>query len=49
MLPGIFILHQQEHLGSIVETVGFQGDYAADIWEWLNEMAEGFGEKWESN
>jgi superfamily II DNA or RNA helicase len=49
MLPGIFILHQREHLGSIVETVGFQGDYAADIWEWLNEMAEGFGEKWESN
>jgi hypothetical protein len=48
-LPGIFILHQQEHLGLIVETVGFRGDYSVDVWEWLKEIAEGFGPKWESN
>jgi hypothetical protein len=24
------------------ETVGFQGDYGVDIWELLNETAEGF-------
>lgn len=49
MLPGMFILHQQSHLATIVETVGFQGEYRIDVWEWLNEIAEGFGGKWESN
>ena len=50
MLPSIFILHQQEHLAAIVEAVGFQGEYnSEDLWEWLNETAEGWGLKWESN
>jgi hypothetical protein len=43
MLPGIFVLYQQQHLQVIVEAVGFQGDYAVDIWEWLKEVGEGFG------
>jgi hypothetical protein len=49
MLPSIFILQQQQqHLGKIVEAVGFQGEYSSDdLWEWLNETAEGFGqERW---
>ncbi|KAK6605232.1 hypothetical protein H4I96_05814 [Botrytis cinerea] len=49
MLPGIFILHQQQHLPAIVEAAGFHGDYTADIWEWLQEVGEGFGRDWESN
>jgi superfamily II DNA helicase RecQ len=31
MLPGIFVLYQQQHLQVIVEAAGFQGDYAEDI------------------
>jgi hypothetical protein len=49
MLPGIFILYQEQHLQVIVEAAGFQGDYAVDIWEWLKEVGEGFGQDWESN
>jgi hypothetical protein len=49
MLPSIFILHQQQHLAKGVETVGFQGEYDSDLYEWLNETAEGFGREWESN
>jgi superfamily II DNA helicase RecQ len=49
MLPGMFILYQQQHLQIVVEAVGFQGDYAVDIWEWLKEVGEGFGQDWESN
>jgi hypothetical protein len=49
MLPGIFILYQQQDLQIVVEAVGFQGDYAVDIWEWLKEVGEGFGQDWESN
>ncbi len=49
VLPGMFILHRRQHLGPIVETVGFQGDYNQDVWEWFNEIAEGFGSRWESN
>jgi hypothetical protein len=49
MLPGIFILHKRQHLQGIVETIGFQGDYEADVWEWLNEVGEAFGVEWERN
>lgn len=49
MLPGIFVLYQQQHLQVIVEAAGFQGDYGEDIWEWLKEVGEGFGQDWESN
>ena len=35
MLPGIFVLHQRQHLQGIVEAAGFQGDYEQDVWEWL--------------
>lgn len=33
----------------IFEAAGFQGDYAVNIWEWLKEVGEGFGQDWESN
>jgi len=50
MLPSIFVLHQQQHLATLVEAVGFQGEYSSDdLQEWLNERAEGFGQEWESN
>jgi superfamily II DNA helicase RecQ len=49
MLPGIFILERRKHLQGIVETVGFQGDYGKDVWDWLKEVKEGFGQEWESN
>jgi superfamily II DNA helicase RecQ len=49
MLPGLFVLHQQEHLRGVVEAVGFQGVYPDDVWEWLPEVGEGFGRQWESN
>ena len=49
MLPGIFVLYQQQHLQVIAEAAGFQGDYKQDIWEWLKEVGEGFGVEWESN
>jgi hypothetical protein len=49
MLPGIYILYQQQHLQVIVEAAGFQGDYVVDVWEWLKEVGEGFGQDWESN
>lgn len=47
MLAGL--LHQRQHLQGIVETVGFQGSYEQDIWEWLGRVGEGFGREWESN
>jgi hypothetical protein len=31
MLPGMFILHRQQHLKGIAETAGFQGIYDKDI------------------
>jgi len=50
MLPSIFIVRQQQHLGMIVAGLGFQGRYdSEDLWEWLNETAEGFGAEWSSN
>ena len=49
MLPGIFVLYQQQHLQVIAEAAGFQGDYPQDIWEWLKEVGEGFGVEWESD
>jgi hypothetical protein len=49
MLPGIFMLHQRGYFKVMVQEVGFQGEYEKDVWEWLNEIGEGFGEKWESN
>jgi len=50
MLPSIFIVQQQQHLAKIVQAVGFQGMYDSDdLWEWLNETAEGFGAEWSSN
>jgi hypothetical protein len=49
MLPGIFILERRKHLRGFVETVGFQGDYGKDVWDWLKEVKEGFGQEWESN
>jgi hypothetical protein len=48
-LPGMFILQQRGHLQMIVETVGFQGDFEGDVWEWFNELADGNGGKWQSN
>ena len=33
-----------------MEAVGFQGEYnSEDLWEWLNETADGWGLEWESN
>jgi hypothetical protein len=49
MLAGVYILHEQEFLISAVQGVGFQGDYSADLWEWMKEEAEGFGSVIESN
>jgi superfamily II DNA helicase RecQ len=49
MLVGIFILHQQGFLEAIAKSVGFQGEYSKDIWEWMNETAEGWGTVVESN
>jgi hypothetical protein len=50
MLPSIFILHCQQHLGKMVQVAGFQGMYNnKDLWEWLNEAAEGFEQEWQSN
>lgn len=49
MLPGIFVLHQRQHLQGIVEVAGFQGDYEQDVWERLKEVGQGFGSEWESN
>ena len=49
MLPGIYVLYQQEHLQGVVEAVGFQGQFEEDVWEWLKEVGEGFGLQWESH
>jgi hypothetical protein len=49
MLAGIYILHEQGFLIGAVESVGFQGDYSRDLWEWMKEEAEGFGAVIESN
>lgn len=49
MLPGIFDLHVEDHLQSIVEVVGFQGENEKDMWEWMQGIKEGFGKEWESN
>lgn len=49
MLPGIFILHAEEHVQSIVEMVGFQGENEKDMWGWMRGVKEGFGTEWESN
>jgi hypothetical protein len=49
MLPGMFILHQRQHLCGVAEVAGFQGDYSEDVWEWFKEQGEGFGREWESN
>jgi hypothetical protein len=49
MLPGLFILYQRQYLQGIAEAAGFQGDYGKDVWEWLAEVGEGFGQEWESN
>jgi hypothetical protein len=27
----------------MVKTVGFQGQFEEDIWEWLKEIGKGFG------
>ena len=44
MLPRIYILFQKEYLQGVIETVGFRGLYPKDMWEWMNEIGEGFGE-----
>ena len=49
MLVEIFIMHQQGFLEAIAKSVGFQGEYNKDIWEWMNEIAEGWGTVVESN
>jgi hypothetical protein len=49
MLPRIYILFQKEYLQGVIETVGFRGLYPKDMWEWMNEIGEGFGEVRESN
>jgi superfamily II DNA or RNA helicase len=49
MLPGLYVLYQQQHLQGVVEAVGFQGESKEDIWEWLKEVGEGFGTQWESH
>lgn len=49
MLPGIYILFQKGYLQKVIETVGFRGLYAKEMWEWMNEIGEGFGEVRESN
>jgi hypothetical protein len=49
MLPGIYVLYQQEHLQGVAEAVGFQGQFEEDVWEWLKEVGEGFGRQWESH
>jgi hypothetical protein len=36
-------------LTGAVQGVGFQGDYSADLWDWMKEEAEGFGSVIESN
>jgi hypothetical protein len=33
MLAGIYILHEQGFLISVVQGVGFQGDYLVDLWD----------------
>ncbi len=47
----IFYLNKGEKLKEIVEGVGFQGTYEAEMWEWIREGAEGVGitQRWESN
>jgi hypothetical protein len=49
MLAGIYILHEKGFLISAVQGVGFQGDYPADLWEWMKQEGEGFGSVIESN
>jgi hypothetical protein len=49
MLVGIFILHQQGILEDIAKSVGFGREYRQDIWDWMNENAEGWGTVVESN
>jgi hypothetical protein len=49
MLAGIYILHEQGFLISVVQGVRFQGDYSVDLWDWIKEDAEGFGSMIKSN
>jgi superfamily II DNA helicase RecQ len=49
MMPGIYLLHQCEHLQGVAETAGFHGDYRKDFWEWMQEEGEGFGRVRESH
>jgi hypothetical protein len=50
MLPSMFVLLQLGELQAVVEAVGFQGTYGSeDLYEWLNEPAEGFGREWPSH
>ena len=49
MLVGIFILNEQRGLQDIVKQVGFRGEFPKDVWQWMDQVREGWGSVWESN
>lgn len=49
MLPGIYTLDEMGFLSSIVEGIGFHGEYPDIVWDWMREDGEGFGLVRESN
>jgi superfamily II DNA helicase RecQ len=49
IIPGMFILDRSSRLQTAAEIEGFQGNYEADIWEWMREMDEGVQSEVESN
>jgi hypothetical protein len=43
MLPGIYVLYQQQNLQGVMKAVGFQEQFEEDVWKWLKEVGKGFG------
>ena len=49
MLLSLFILHTQGKLAGVAHSVGFQGAYKKDLWNWMKREEQGERLKWESN
>jgi hypothetical protein len=43
IMVGIYLLHRQGYLQGVAKTVGFQGDYMEDFWEWMKKEGKEFG------
>lgn len=49
MFLSLFVLHNQGKLAGVAHSVGFQGKYERELWDWMKQEEQGEQLKWESN